>query len=139
MLIGDRRGGWLSLIAIRRGLLLFSMSLSAEISAAFSEAQGTLAEITGAAPGKKNTLYNGTGYLGIYGQPQVSNQQLPSGGYRQRTSVPLTLTREQFEAAPEKNQTLTRLDLDPQITYRIADVNTHDPFHYLLTLIRVGE
>jgi hypothetical protein len=114
------------------------MSLSSELSAAFSEAQGLVAQATGMT-GSANTLYNGAPYVFTYGQPQPQNQMMPGGGYRQRTVVPFTATRAQFTVAPEKNKTLTRTDLSPQLTYRIEVVNLHDPYHYTGVLIRVGE
>jgi hypothetical protein len=107
--------------------------------AAATEAQSRLAEIGGAASGVANALYNGADYFAVYGQPIVQREMLPSGGYRQRTLVPATATRDQFDVPPVANAQWVRTDTDPQITYRIKTVDLHDPFVYALTLVRVGE
>lgn len=114
------------------------MSLTSELSAAFNEAQGLVAQATGMT-GTVNTLYNNVALVFIYGNPQPQNVMMASGGYRQRTVVPFTATRVQFTAPPEKNKTLTRTDLSPHLTYRIEIVNLHDPYHYTGMLVRTGE
>lgn len=115
------------------------MSLNAEIAALSAQAQATLAELGGAAPGKKNSLYNGAPLLAVYGQPRVENTMLPSGGYRQRTIVTATVTRDQFAAPPISKQKWTRTDCTPPITYIIDFVGTHDSYVFSLQLVRPGE
>lgn len=115
------------------------MSLAAEIASAAQTAQAVLAELGGAQPGKKNSLYNGTPYTAVYGQPQVERTMLPSGGYRQRTIVPLTVTRAQFAAPPVSEKKWTRTDCSPALEYIIKYVGTHDSTVFMLQLVRVGE
>lgn len=115
------------------------MSLAAIMTAATKEAQSRLAEIGGAEQDADNSLYNGATYLAVYGQPIVQRNMLPSGGYRQRTIVPTTATRTQFDAPPKADLQWVRTDMAPQITYRIEKVDLHDPYVYVLTLVRVGE
>lgn len=90
-------------------------------------------------PGKTNSLYKGATFLGVYGVPQVDRQMLPSGGYRQRAMVPLTVTRDQFVAPPVSNCQWVRTDVSPEITYIINRVDLHDSYVYTLMLVRVGE
>ena len=116
------------------------MGVFDEIKAAFAEAGQTMAEVTGVAgDADGNTLHLGRYYTGVYGPPQVDRQMLPAGGYRQRTALQWTVPRAQFDDDPKVNTTLTRIDLAEHLTYRIDRVNFHDPVHYVLTLIRVGE
>lgn len=109
------------------------------MQSAAAESQAVLAEIGGAKPLKKNAIYNGIKYLGVFGIPQVERQMLPSGGYRQRTVLTFTATRNQFNVAPMAERTVTRIDRDPYIGYRILKVEHHDAFVYTLTLVSVGE
>jgi hypothetical protein len=115
------------------------MSHSAEMLLAAAEAQTVLAEIGGALPGRKNTLYNGTPLLAVYGAPQVDRQMLPSGGYKQRTYLPASITRAQLGTPPTSGKQWTRTDCTPQITYRIESVGTHDSVMYSVVLVRPGE
>lgn len=115
------------------------MSFSTEIAAAATEAQSILAEVGGARPGQKNSLYQGASYLAVYGQPQVENLMLPAGGYRQRTTVGLTVTRAQFTAPPQSKKQWVRTDVSPPITYVIESVGTHDSLLFHLRLLRTGE
>ena len=115
------------------------MSLKDEISSAATEAQANLAELGGALPGRKNSLYNGTPYTAVYGSPQVERVMLPSGGYRQRTIVPITVTRAQFVAPPIAEKKWVRSDCSPRIEYIIKYVGTHDSTVFMLQLVRVGE
>ncbi len=115
------------------------MSLSAIMLAATAEAQSRLSEIGGAAAGESNSLYNTAEYVAVYGQPVVVREMLGPGGYRQRTYVPTTATRTQFTAMPKANAQWVRTDMTPQITYRIEKVDLHDPYVYVLTLVRTGE
>lgn len=115
------------------------MSLASEITTAAAVAQGILAQIGGAAQGATNALYNGVDYFCVYGSPQVQNQMLPQGGYRQRTFLSATVTRAQFDALPVAKTKWTRTDLDPNLTYTIDSVGQHDANLLTLTLIRPGE
>lgn len=103
-----------------------SSALTALLTPAFTEAQALLGD----------TVYlNGAPYTGTFGTPRVQQQMLPGGGYRGRTVVTLTLTRGQFAVAPAVRGTVAWRHL----SWRIESVDTHDPFHYVLTLIRTGE
>ena len=115
------------------------MSLASQMLAATKEAQSRLAEIGGAAAGALNSLYNAESFLAVYGQPVVQRTMLPSGGYRQRTFLQVTVTREQFNSPPTANLPWVRTDLEPNIIYRIEKVDQHDPYVYVLTVVRVGE
>jgi hypothetical protein len=94
----------------------------------FAAAQALLGE---------TVLYRMHAYTGTFGQPRVEEQMLAAGGYRRRTVLPLTLTRAQFAAgaAPVPKEKLTRPGL--QETYLIDLVDTSDPLHYVLTLIKL--
>ena len=109
------------------------------MQSAAAESQSVLAEIGGAKPLKKNAIYNGIKYLGVFGIPTVDRQMLPSGGYRQRTLRTFTVTRIQFNVAPLADRTVTRIDCEPNVVYRILKVEHHDAFVYTLTLVSVGE
>lgn len=115
------------------------MSLAAQMLAASVEAQSRLAEIGGAAAGINNSLYNTAAYLAVYGTPFVDRRMKLGGGYQQRTVVPATATRGQFAAPPVADRQWVRTDMTPHLTYRIEKVDLHDPYLYVLTLIRVGE
>jgi hypothetical protein len=115
------------------------MSLQSEISTAASEAQGFLAQLGGMPVDGTNSLYNAQTYVAVYGSPQVQNQMLPQGGYRQRTFLSATVTRAQFDVIPLAKTKWTRTDLDPQQTYTIDSVGQHDANLLTLTLIRPGE
>lgn len=114
------------------------------MQSAATEAQQQLAQMVGMgstdASTSGNTLYNGTVYKGVYGHPQPMEIMNPGGGFRKITIINLTLTRSQFTApfAPQSQQYVTRLDLDPKPTYEISKVDTNDPLIYMLTLRIVG-
>lgn len=115
------------------------MSLFSEMQSAATEAQSNLAQITGTPdPATPNVLYNGETYIGVFGLPSPMEFPNLGGGFRKKTVVRLTLTRTQFTKAPVSQETLTRTDLSIPLGYRIAIVDTHDPLHYVLTLVLVG-
>jgi hypothetical protein len=114
------------------------MSLLSEIQAAATEAQATLVQLGGAAPGKKNSVYQGRAVLAVYGVPVVERIPLPTGGYRQRAFLTATVTRDQFSAPPVSSRTWTRTDLSPAVTYTIHEVGTHDALVFSLTLVKAG-
>lgn len=116
------------------------MSLFAQVQSGFTQAQSLLAQMSGLpATAAGNTLYQGATLTGVYGQPRIEERMLPGGGYRRRAVVPLSVTRGQLTAAPAPQATIVRTDLTPHIGYRIDDVDTHDPHHYRLTLVKLGE
>lgn len=110
-----------------------------QLRQAFLRAEQLQARAQGAAAAGNTTLADGTVCRGVYGQPQVVEVPLVSGGFRRRAEVPLTLTRAQLDTPPVAQSTLTRTDITPNMAYRVEVVDTHDPFHYVLTLVRVGE
>jgi hypothetical protein len=114
------------------------VSLWEEQQAAASEAQDILAQITGMAEGAAgNTQIAGTNQIvtGVYGRPEVDFIPQPGGGYRKRTILPLTITREQMPEPVKANTKLTRIDLTPNVTYNVEKVDTQDPLVWTLTLI----
>jgi hypothetical protein len=112
------------------------------MQSAFTHAQRTLAQLQGMASGAaatNTTLADGTTCVGVYGQPQIVEIPLSDGGFRRRAELPLTITRDQLDEAPESQTNLTRTDLTPNRTYRIESVSEDDSLVYLLTLVRSGE
>ena len=67
------------------------------LSEYFTEAENLIAAETG---GVDNVLLNGGTYTGTWGQPQVQDVMLPSGGFRKRTFIPLTITRDPPACGP---------------------------------------
>jgi hypothetical protein len=117
-----------------------AVSLFESTQAHFSEAQEILAQMMGKpASGAGNTLYRGGNLTLVYGTPRVVEPFNVGGGSRPRTEVPATLTRTQMSAPPVSKEQLVRTDVTPHITYRIDTVDTHDPIHYVLVLVKVGE
>jgi hypothetical protein len=115
------------------------MSFFAQQQAAATEAQSILAQLQGMDAGAVgNVLYGGANHFGTFGNPVVTEVMNAMGGYRKRTTIPLTMTRDQFTAAPKTQDQLARTDQTPPITYRIDNVDTDDPMHYVIELVRVG-
>ncbi len=117
------------------------MSDFAFMQSAATEAQQQLAQMMGLpADSDGNVLINGATFKGVYGHPQPVEIMNPGGGFRKLTIIMLTITRDQFvaPAQPQSQQTLTRTDIVPNLTYEIAKVDTNDPLHYVLTLRIVG-
>lgn len=109
------------------------------IQSQFARAQETLAQMTGKAPGASgNALYRFNPVTVIFGTPRPTDPMNLGGGYRPRVEIPATLTRTQLAEPPLENESITRTDLTPHVTYRIATVDSHDPLHYVLTLVKVG-
>lgn len=106
------------------------------LAAAFASAQSTIARATGAPASGVNALYNGHGYVAVWGQPQVVEVMMPGGGYRRRVQVIASLTRAQFDTAPVSKEQITNT-LIPA-TYTIETVGLEDPFHYVLTVVKAG-
>jgi hypothetical protein len=113
------------------------MSLSSLISAAAAEAQKTIAQLQGMAPGAGNTLFAGqtTPVTGAYGAPIVLQIPLPGGGYRKKTVTQLRIVRTQLTAPPAFNTRLMRTDLTPAVTYVIDHVGTQDPIDWVFELV----
>lgn len=115
------------------------MSIATQMADAAGQAQAVLAQVGGTPPDKKNSLYNGKAYLGVYGIPQVEREMLAGGGYRQRTALDVTVTRAQFLTPPVAKAKWTRTDLVPNLIYTIEKVGMHDALLYTLTVYRPGE
>ena len=115
------------------------MSLNSEISTAATEAQAVLAQLGGADADTPNALYNGTTRYAVYGTPFTEDVLLAGGGTRRRVLVPASTTRAQYVAPPLSGRQWVRTDLDPQVTYTIKSVGTHDSTVYTLVLLRVGD
>lgn len=101
----------------------------------FTEAEDLIAAETG---GVDNVLLNGATYTGVWGVPVVQEIMLPTGGYRKRTVIPVTITRDQFTAAPVSKHRVSNPKLSPSEEYTVDTVGTSDPFHYVLTAIKSG-
>lgn len=116
----------------------------AQIQAAATLAQTTLAQYMGmSADADGNGSLDGRIKLtGVYGTPFVREEIQPGGGYRRRTVLPYSFTREQLDAPPDtstRKLTFTRLDLTPNITYRVDTIDAHQPINYVLFLVKLGE
>jgi hypothetical protein len=119
--------------------LFFDMSLFAAAQSNFAAAQETLAQMMGKPAGAAgNALFRFVPVTLVFGTPRPSDPMNLAGGFRPRVEVPATMTREQLATAPLENEVITRTDLAPHVTYRIATVDAHDPLHYVLTLVKVG-
>lgn len=102
-------------------------------------AQRILAEIAGAAVASPNALYNGLDLIGVFGGAQTYDVPTAAGGYRRRTQLRFSATREQFAAAPGTKKLLVRTDQSPSIAYLIDDIDLNDPFFYHFTLVKNGD
>lgn len=114
------------------------MGFFAEMQGAATEAERTLAEITGmAGTATGNTLLAGqtVPVVGVYGRPRVDFIPQIAGGYRKKTSVPLTITRTQLATPPAPNTKLTRIDVSPAISYNVESVDTQDPLVWAVSLL----
>lgn len=91
----------------------------------------------GMEAGDGNTLFQGgtEAVTGVYGTPRVVFIPQPGGGYRKRTEVSLSITREQLDAPPAAQTKLTRTDCTPKIVYVIEFVGTQSVLSYDLTLV----
>ena len=89
-------------------------------------AQRLLAEIAGADVASPNALYNGLDLIGVFGGAQTYDVPTAAGGYRRRTQLRFSATREQFAAAPVTKKLLVHIDLN-------------DPFFYHFTLVKNGD
>jgi hypothetical protein len=111
------------------------MSFSNLLKLAAAQSQSILSQLQGAPASGKNFTYNTRAGAGVFGQAQVQEIMRPGGGTSRRVIIPLQVTRAQdFEFRSET--TLIRTDLD--ITYKIVELNTHDPLFWGLGLIQIG-
>jgi hypothetical protein len=115
------------------------MSLFSQTQRAFAATESTLAQIQGMARGGKNILFDGVAYVGVFGAAQVTDELSVGGGYKRRTELTVTITRDQFDSEPKpKKHNLTRTDMSPPITYTVNAINTHDAHHYEFVCEKVG-
>src|SRR5688572_16905692 len=115
------------------------MNLAATLRHAASVAQGLHAQLGGMAPGASgNFLYGGAPFTGVFGDNEVDEAMNPGGGFRKRLETTLRATRTQFDGVPMTQTELIRTDLGAAKIYRIAKLDTHDPLHYVFTLVKVG-
>lgn len=114
------------------------MSAYSDLQKAFVEGQRLVAQATGAPVANKNALIGGTGYCGVWGQPQAVEVMRAGGGYSRRMQITWTATRGQFATAPDSKLQIVRIDVTPNETYRVDVVTTDDPLHYVLTCVKVG-
>lgn len=103
-----------------------------------AQAQDTLAQMQGMTPGAAgNFLYNGKHFKGVFGSSVLTEQPMVHGGYRRRSEVMLTVTRDQTTFTPVVKTLLVRLDTKTE--YAIDRIDTHDPIAWNLTLVKTGE
>jgi hypothetical protein len=115
------------------------MSIASQTARAFAQSQRILAQMGGmAAAAAGNVRVNGAVRTGVFGTPRTDETMNPAGGFRKRAEITLMLTREQFITAPDTQTEVVRIDIAPNIAYRVASVDEHDPIHYALTLVKVG-
>ncbi len=117
------------------------MSFANLLQSAATQAQSTLAQLQGLAPGSRgNTLFAGatSPLTGVYGQPVTQLVPQPGGGYRQRTFLPLTITRTSLPVPPAVKSRLVRLDLTPPETYIIDHVVHDRALDWEFHLVRFG-
>lgn len=113
------------------------MSLFSELQSATTEAHANLAQLQGMGQDDDgNFLYQGAYGIGVFGRPVLQEDMQPGGGYKQRTVIPLVISRENMTTAPAEKATLTRLF--PRIEYRIVTVDKSDPLEWKLELLKVG-
>lgn len=114
------------------------MSLFSHLQNSFAQAQSHLAQAQGMTAGSAgNFTYNGAAYSGVFGQPMIVDQPQNHGGYKRVATLTLTATRAQFASPPLAKARLTRTV--PALTeYLIDAVDTHDPHHYVMQLVKVG-
>ena len=115
------------------------MSLFGQISSAFADIQGQLAQAQGMAAGGTNVVFRGAALVGTWGPPRVTEVMNAAGGYRRRSEITLTVTKAQITTAPDSKEQIIRTDLDPNVTYRIDVIENNDPHHWVFNCIRVGE
>lgn len=117
------------------------MSLATIVRKASVEAQGLLAQIQGTSgPTVPNFLYGMETGIGVFGAATVVEVPQPSGGYRRRAQVPLTVTRDQSFTFEPKTK-IVRLSTSvqfPAITYVIDFIDVHDPLIWTLILVKNG-
>jgi hypothetical protein len=114
------------------------MGFASELQSAFSEAHTAIAQ-AGGMSGSTNALYQGQAYTVVFGSPQVQRVMLPSGGWRQRTVVPLSVSKQAMAVCPANDTNLVRTDVSPHIIYRVDSPDKHDAYSWRCTLVRVGE
>ncbi len=76
------------------------MSLASEMQAAAAEAQGILAELGGAKPGKKNFTLSGVAYFGVLHETSAQMPGTATGAEDVRV-LEIVATRDQFAARPD--------------------------------------
>lgn len=117
------------------------MSYAYLFASVAAQAQGILAEMQGMVPGGTNVLLpNDVACVGVYDYPQVVEEPVIGGGYRKRTEVRVSITRDQpslegVDMDSLKRLKLVRTDLPTPITYTIDKVDNQQPHVFLLTLV----
>lgn len=113
------------------------------LASATAEAQANLGKL--ATPNDAPTDTDGGTVLfqdiaevkqGVFGRPQIQRIMQRGGGFSQVVVLPFTTSRDQYDGPPQAEKLCTRLS--PREQYRIRDVDTHDPFVYVLTLVKIG-
>lgn len=118
------------------------MSYASIIRAAADQAQSIIAKLQGMPDtGTANFQYGTEFGIGVFGAAQIVEVPQPSGGYRRRAQLNLSVTRTQTQFSFEPKTRLVRLAMGnaPSVTYVIDIVDTHDPLVWMLTIVRSGE
>lgn len=114
-----------------------------QLQHATTQAQTVLAGMMGKSDtAAGNAIWNQTAITGVWGVPQAEQVMLVDGGYRGRTAVQFSASRDQFPTPPDNVKSraqIVRTDLTPNLIYRIESINFHDPFKFVFNCVRVGE
>jgi hypothetical protein len=114
------------------------MSYFAQQQAAARQALRSLAQMSGMT-GEYNTRYGEEDLVLVYGQPQIDEEMNRNGGFSKTVVILATLTREQRATCPAEQTLITRNDITPNVTYRIAEADDkHDAVFYTLKLVKTG-
>jgi hypothetical protein len=119
------------------------MSYGSQVSAAFGEAQGILAQMQGASSNAKTLIGpDGESYSAVFRpadaiDAQSVDREMTGHGYNEHSVMVATLTRDQFDAAPTdwKRKQATRIVPAPARVFTVSSVSTDDPVHYVLILV----
>lgn len=105
------------------------------IQSAAREAQTTLAALSGSsADAAGNIVYQNVTTFGTFGAAQIEREMLASGGYRVRTYIPLRIVKDDALPEPKAGDHITRIDVTPNVEYRIYSVIKTEPIYWHLQL-----
>jgi hypothetical protein len=82
-------------------------------------------------------LYEGRKYSGTFGRALTVEIPMPTGGYRRRAELTLSVPLSQSTFSPTVKKRITRLS--PRHEYVIDRIDDHDPINVNLVLVKLGE